>query len=218
VTLGKLARQIFGRNFHALGKLYRSIFVDLEALAKSISSYIPPNATVVDVGGGDGEPLNELLHLRKDIKVKLIDLSPGIGNAIRNEYSGRVEVYPETSTTEFFNKTRIVPDVILINDVVHHVANEARKAFFSDLRAMAGDKWTSTVIIKDVEPGFFRSALGLAADRYVSGDKQTSLIGREDLSRMFQEAFGAKATIEEAGLFKVDKPNYALVFKPCRSD
>ena len=211
MTIGQLARKILGKYFPVFGKMYRSIFVNLNTFAKSISPFIPPGALVVDVGGGDGQPLNYLLSLRDDIKVKLIDTSQHIGNAIKREYLDRIDLYPATSMKEFSYKVKWVPDVILVSDVIHHVAQEARKEFFSDLRELVGDGKQVHIIIKDIEPGYIRSLLSLMADRYISGDKRVSLVGRKDISYMITEAFENTVTIQETNLFLLDKPNYAMI-------
>ncbi len=212
MAIGQIARRVFGKHFHIVGGVYRSVFVDLSAVAQSISPHIPLKATILDVGGGNGSPLNFLLSLRHDIKVKMIDLSPDIGNAINKEYSTRVEMYPATSVGEFAAKTTHKPDVILISDVIHHIPGEARKGFFSELRATVGDKNEVRIIIKDIEPGYFRSSLSRMADRYISGNKNVSLVGCADISRMMSEAFGENISIRKTSLFELDKPNYALVF------
>ncbi|HLC38588.1 MAG TPA: class I SAM-dependent methyltransferase [Patescibacteria group bacterium] len=181
-------------------------------MAYSISPHIHQKATIVDVGGGDGEPLNYLLSLRPDIKVILIDPSPGIGNLVKKEYLPRVELYPKTYMAEFKIKDKLKPYVILISDVIHHIPQKARKEFFSELKTMVGDQNEVRIIIKDIEPGFFRSSLSRLADRYISGDKKMSLIGRRNISKIMLKTFGKNITMKETTLFKIDKPNYALVF------
>jgi SAM-dependent methyltransferase len=212
MTVGRIARKIFGKYFYIPGNIYRSVFVDLRKVARSVSPHIPREAVIVDVGGGDGELLNHLLNLRNDIKIKVIDTSADIGKAVRKEYSGRIELYPATGMGEFSAETGHQPDVILISDVVHHIPKRAREEFFSELRTLAGGGKRVIIIIKDVEPGFFRSRLGLMADRYISGDRMVSLISRSELCCMMAEAFENTLTTEETILFELDRPNYALVF------
>jgi hypothetical protein len=116
-----------------------------------------------------------------------------------------------------FNKTGAQKtDVILISDVLHHVPVEARKEFFRELRALAGGRNEMRIIIKDIEPGSLRASLSRMADRYISGDKNVTLIGRVDLSRMVSDAFGNAVEVTETNLFTIDKPNYAQVYL-CRN-
>ena len=212
MKIGKIARKILGKYFYIVGRMYRSIFVDLREVSHSISPYIPQGAMIVDVGGGDGELLNHLLSLRHDISVKMIDRSMSIGGSLKKKYLTRVELYPGISMGEFTNTVQQKFDVILISDVIHHIPNEERREFFSELRTMVGDKNEIRIIIKDIEPGYFRASLSRIADRYISGDKNVSLIGCTDISNMMSEAFGNSIAIEETNLFRLDKPNFAQIF------
>ena len=90
---------------------------------------------------------------------------------------------------------------------------EERSAFCEELRTLVGGRSGRVrIIIKDVEPGYVRSLLGLLADRYISGDKKTSLVGRAALIRLVKSAFADAVDVTETDLFRVDRPNYALVF------
>lgn len=213
MSIGQMTRKIFGKHFYVIGRLYRSIFVDLRKVASSISPHIPPESLIIDIGGGDGEPLNYLLSLRNDIKVKIIDQSLNIGKFIKPEYSSRVELLPGMSMGEFAEKVQQKPDVVLISDVLHHIPCEMRKKFLLELKTLILDKKKGMrIIIKDIEPGYFRSQLSLFSDRYISGDKKVSLIGRKELTKIMLETFGNSITVQETDLFKIDKPNYILVF------
>lgn len=214
MTIGQFGRKIFGKKYAPIvGRVYRSFFVDLGKVVNSILPHIPKGAMIVDVGGGDGEPLNYLLSQRHDVNVKLIDRSLCIGGSLKKEYSNRVELYPGTSMSEIAIKVKHKLDVILILDVIHHIPAETRKGFFSELRTMIGDRNNEVrIIIKDLEPGYFRSSLGRIADRYITGDKKVSFIGCAAVSNMMLEAFGNTIVIEETDLFKLAKPDFALVF------
>jgi hypothetical protein len=68
-----------------------------------------------------------------------------------------------------------------------------------------------TIIIKDIEPGYFRASLSFLADKYISGDHAVSLVSRTQLTAVFADAFGYVQPAETT-LFERDSPNYALVF------
>lgn len=211
MSLGGLVRNILGDQlFSFVARFYRSLFVDLEAVARAVAKHVPQGASILDIGGGDGAPLNFLLKLRPDIRVTMIDLSPRLGGAIDAGHRDRVTIMPSTSIRQYAESTGSRPDCILISDVVHHVPVDERLAFFSDLNTLVGQRRIA-VIIKDVEPGHFRALLGLLADRYISGDRNTALVSRAELTRIVTQGFGPVARIETE-LFQSDKPNYALVF------
>jgi 2-polyprenyl-3-methyl-5-hydroxy-6-metoxy-1,4-benzoquinol methylase len=197
--------------FRRVGRAYRSIFVNLDRVARTSAQFIPTGAFVLDIGGGDGEPLNHLLALRSDIRVAMIDLSPNIGGFIEDAFRSRVTVLPGTSIRTYIASGARQPDVVLISDVLHHVPLDDRDAFMSDLRDLAGAKPDATIIIKDVEPGGVRSTLGYLADRFISGDPGVSLISRRELEAHLTAMFEGPTI--HTPLYDLDPPNYALVCK-----
>ena len=91
MSIGSAVRGLLGtRLSRAIGHYYRAAFVDLAKVAQAISVSIPENSLVLDVGGGDGEPLNYLLELRTDIRVTSIDLASEVGHWIEPIHSARV--------------------------------------------------------------------------------------------------------------------------------
>ena len=67
------------------------------------------------------------------------------------------------------------------------------------------------IIVKDVEPGYWRARLGYWSDRYITGDLDVRPISRECLARLFDEALGPLRR-EDTNLFEADRPNYAIAF------
>jgi len=211
MSVGKVARLILGKKFKVIGRIYRSMFVNLRLVSISISPYIPINSLVLDIGGGDGDPLNHLLSLREDLKVITIDPSNSIGSFIEEVYSSRVQLLPGVSVGEYSKITSQIPDVILISDVIHHIPINSRNVFFSELKEIIVNSEKSVkLIIKDIEPGSFRSNLSLFSDRCVSGDQNVSLIKCSNLKTILFDLFKTSVTIEVTNLFELDKPNYAI--------
>jgi len=216
MSVGSLVRKILGkRMFSVAGHYYRSVFVDLEKVAQSMQSHIKQNARILDIGGGDGAPLNYLLKLRPDITVTMIDLSKSIGSAISEDFLPRVSRLPDTSVRQWLEKGEVQADCVIISDVIHHIPRDMRSSFFKDLGELLS-KSGATLIIKDIEPGYFRSYLSLWADTYISGDKSVTLVSREDVEQLVSEGVGASRQVRklETDLFKMDRPNYALIFTP----
>lgn len=212
MSLGSAIRGVLGRELsHRVGHYYRAFFVDLEKVAQALSASIPPDARVLDVGGGDGEPLNYLLRLRSDISVTTIDPAAEVGIWLDPQFAARVERLPRTTLEDFLNSGRPRPDVLMLSDVVHHIPVSIRRGFFASVGSLLISQPTLRIVIKDVEPGFARARLGYWADRYVTGDRAVSQIGRADLTALVQEAMGPLRR-EELGLFAVDAPNYAIAF------
>jgi hypothetical protein len=210
MSIGGLARAILGtRLFPIFGSWYRAVFVDLEKVVDSLPPF-PPGSHVLDIGGGDGEMINILLARHPDLDITMIDRNPRLGLFLTPESRKRVRLRPSTSLQDYAAAQHEPPDLVMVSDVIHHVPVESRSSFFADLRLVVADRPT-TLVVKDVQPGSFRSSLSLWADWYVSGDRQVRLVGRDEVITLVKAAFPT-ATVQPTRLFDVDPPNYSLVF------
>lgn len=212
MPLGASIRRLVGaRQARNLGRWYRAVFVDLAKEATALAAVIPANAHVLDVGGGDGEPLNHLLTRRHDLRITTLDLAPVVGQWIEARFDGRVVRLPRTSLGDYLASRRPDPDAILIADVVHHIPEHRRPEFLGSVRALLERVPRLRIIVKDVEPGSWRALLGFWSDRYVTGDRDVSPVSRAQLVRLLEESLGPLRH-EETDLFRRDRPNYAIAF------
>lgn len=194
------------------GERYRSIYVDLAKVAAALAAAIPRDAHLLDVGGGDGQPINHLLSRRPDLTITTLDLAPVVGQWIDARYDGQVTRLPRTSLAEFVARPRVHPDVILIADVIHHIPESARHKFLDSVAVLLGRVPSLCIIVKDMEPGHWRTLLSSWSDRYVTGDRNVSLISKDEVTRLFEEVLGPLQR-EDTDLFEMDGPNYAIVFR-----
>jgi hypothetical protein len=212
VALGPSIRRLLSpRLAHLAGRWYRAIFVDLAKVAVVLAAVIPRDAHVLDIGGGDGQPLNHLLALRPDLLITTLDPAPVVGQWIDERFSARVTRLPGTSLEQYLSSGATNPDAILIADVLHHIPESARSRFFDSVRILLERAPRLRIIVKDVEPGSWRAQLGYWSDLYITGDRHVSLISREGVARLLEESLGP-LHCEDTNLFKVDKPNYAMTF------
>ena len=211
MNLGRLARRFLGsKGFALAGAVYRRVFVDLDKVVEAIGSFGEAQR-LLDVGGGDGVLLNLLLARHPTLHVTLVDAARGAGTQIRPEYRARVEVLEGTSLASYAqSRPAQAPDAVLVSDVMHHVPPAQRGAFLRDLAAVL-DERPVRLLVKDMEPGHFRTTLGGLADRYVSGDRGVQFLTREELRRLVADTFPA-AKCRETNLFRTDPPNYCLEF------
>jgi cyclopropane fatty-acyl-phospholipid synthase-like methyltransferase len=210
MSLGSLARTILGQRwFPVVGGWYRGVFVDLERVVDCLPE-LPAGARILDIGGGDGQMINILLARHPEVAITMLDMSPRLGSFLKPEWKERVRLFPATSLRDYAKAEHEVPDLVIIGDVIHHVPEERRTEFFADLRTVLRGQAT-TLFVKDLEPGHFRSTLSVLADRYVSGDKRVSLASREAVTLLVREAFPG-AEVRSTQLFEIDCPNYALLF------
>jgi hypothetical protein len=191
------------------GRWYRSIFVDLAKEAAALATVIPPNSHLLDIGGGDGEPLNHLLELRPDLRVTTIDPGPVAGQWVEPRFEDRVTRLPGSSLEKYLADGRTDPDAILIADVMHHIPEAGRPGFLLSVRTLLARSPQLRIVVKDVEPGHWRALLGYWSDRYVTGDPHVSPISREQVVSLFEHALGPLRR-EETNLFEQDRPNYAI--------
>lgn len=207
MSVGSLVRTVAGPFERSLCAAYRSVFINIQRCTPQIACGIPSNAHVVDVGGGDGEPLNVLLGLRPDIRVSMLDLRERIGLFVAPEFLDRVSMHPGTSLAAYRSSASDAVDVVLVSDVVHHVPEAVRLQFVNDCISLLRPE--GLLIIKDVAPGGWVSRLSVLADRYITGDRHVSLMTSADLIALVE----SQGMTRMANLLSVrEYPNYAVSF------
>lgn len=186
---------------------YRRIFVDLDKVAERLASRISSGATLLDIGGGDGDLLNRLLALREDIKVDMVDIAPRVGGLLDARHEARIRRFPSMPMARHAATHAGLYEVVLLSDVMHHVPPGERAALMRSMAACL--KPGGVAFIKDVEPGHPRATLGWWCDRYVSGDRGVALISMADLRALVGQTLEV-VEFEEVGLLAIDRPNYLV--------
>lgn len=200
---GQIARRLLGRHFEAIGNLYRRIFVDLDRIVDFFEVELPRDASVLDIGGGDGAFVERLLNRRPDLTVCMCDLAPAIGAFLSDSNRPRVQLRPGVDIVDVSGTF----DAVTISDVIHHVPVKQRDQFFKSL-ADSCERWgCRKIILKDIEPGTWRATLSLFADRYVTGDKHVVLFSRADFAEVTRRHFPKAG--RASGM--PDWPNYCEV-------
>ena len=185
--------------------------MDLSKEAAALASAIPQGAHLLDVGGGDGEPLNYLLALRPDLHVTTLDTGSAVGQWLEARFAAQVKRLPGMSLADYIAAGQADPDVVLIADVLHHVPEAARPALLADIARLLERVPTLRIIVKDVEPSGWRARLGYWSDRYITGDRHVAPISRASLLGLLGATLGPLRH-EHTDLFEVDRPNYAIAF------
>lgn len=181
MPIGPAIRRLLGPVDEPVSRIYRSLFVNVDAIATDIAHLIPADAHVIDVGGGDGMMLNAVLLRRSDIQATLLDLNSDIGRFIGPKVRDRVTLHPATAVEDYRGPQA---DVVLICDVIHHVPPAVRKDFLSAARALLRPE--GALIVKDLSPLHLRGWLGYLSDRYISGDRNVSLLAPRAMHELAQ--------------------------------
>ena len=98
--------------------------------AKKVSSYIPKNGVLIEVGCGNGLFLEEIRAIRSDIKLIGFDIAKT--DAINKEF---IEFYP--CEFESFNGVIMSCDLIYFSNLIEHVINP--KIFLDKCREVLND-------------------------------------------------------------------------------
>lgn len=209
MSIGKITRFIFGRRFNKIGSRYRKYFFDIDKFIETLPN-LDKDASILDIGGGDGEVLNKILNKNKNLRGIIMDISENVGGMISRENKARVKTYAGTYIEGLRN---ILDDnkskYLLISDVIHHIPLDKRSDFLLEVNSLC--KEDTVLIIKEVEPGFIKSTLSIISDVCVSGDRNTKLISKLDLIQKITD-LNPNISVLETRLFKIDPPNYCLCF------
>jgi hypothetical protein len=100
------------------------------------------------------------------------------------------------------------PDVVLLADVLHHVARGERERYLARIRERAAPE--ALFIVKEFAPGGLRSRLGWLTDRALSGDAVRFLTPPE-LRKLAARAFPELVAFWTP-LYHVEPPNYCMLF------
>lgn len=138
-----------GRIYAATAAAHAPVFARrIEVLSAHLAGLLPANASVLDVGAGDGALAKRLMERRPDVRIQGVDV------LVRPDT--RIPVREFDGTTLPFGDGAM--DVVMLVDVVHHAANQA--ALLNEVARVA----RSVVLIKD---HFARGLLARATLRFM---------------------------------------------------
>jgi 2-polyprenyl-6-hydroxyphenyl methylase/3-demethylubiquinone-9 3-methyltransferase len=180
-----------------LAALYRSFFIDLAGFAELVASTNAPGGAprVLEVGCGDGLLAARLLDALPTATLVGIDIAPEPGRLFDGDRT-RAQFRSMTSS-ELRAEHPDAFDIVVLCDVLHHVALDERDALLADMAALAAPG--ATIVVKDWERGRnLAHALAYGSDRYVSGDRGVHFGTALELRQAMSDAFGAGSIVVEA--------------------
>lgn len=209
VGLGESVRTRLGRWETPAAELYRSVFIDLDDLARTTGRLAPSVTRILEIGCGDGSVADRMNNLYPDAEYLGIDVARSAGR----RYTGdphRARFRSMTSS-ELVDERPEPFDLVLVVDVLHHVPNQAaRVQLLRDAAALVAPG--GRLLIKDWERhAGLTHALTFAADRYISGDRTVSFMSTPELRGLLSLAL-PEMSIDEVTWVKPHRANalYAL--------
>lgn len=186
MSVGAAVRGALGRFEPAAIRGYRGMFIDLDALATTVASVTPKAARILEIGCGDGAMAAALRRVLPQADVVGLDpAAPSPGRMYDGDRTG-VEFRP-ISTTELLREKPDPFDLIMICDVIHHVAEHERVQVLKDAAELTAPGGTVALKEWELRPGLANSA-AFFADRFVSGDATVRFMARPELDKLIDAA------------------------------
>lgn len=196
VPVGSAVRRVLGRFEPRAIELYRGMFIDLDCLAVTVLSAAPQAKRVLEIGCGDGAMATALRGVRPDIE--LVGLDPGVAEPGRMFHGDRAGVsFRSITTTELRAEEPPLFDLVVLCDVLHHVAEAQREPLLGEAAALTAPG--GTVAVKEwAHRGGVGTMVAYGADRWVSGDATVRFMPDAELDGMLARALPGWAVTCEA--------------------
>ncbi len=184
MPIGSATRQLLGRWEIPAADFYRNRFINLEDLAATVAS-LTDAKRILEVGCGDGVLGEHLTRAFPEAHYVGIDIAPEIGRLFHGDAS-RAQ-FQSTSTGDYLAQDVEPFDLVVVADVVHHVAEQARLPLLRDCGDLTAP--TGMLAVKEWERGSgLAHATAYVADRWVSGDATVRFHSRSELKDLIAAA------------------------------
>ena len=201
------ARKLLGENIYSLiAPVYRNFFWNYKKTADLVLESAPIQASILEVGGGNGQFADALLEsgAHKNVRVCIVDIAEEIGSLVAESRKSNLKIFPKTNINEL--PSEVMFQIVTIMDVIHHVQHSEVTEFlevaFSKLES--GGK----MFIKDIEADTFTSYCAWLADTFISSDKPKKFWKSKDLISLVVNL--SRQKIHNVNLQRLDKGNFLL--------
>lgn len=206
MSIGASVRRLFGPYERQIAEAYRSVYVDLDDFAGQLPEAFPEARTILEVGCGEGALTERLLDLFPQAQIAAVDITPRIGRLFQGDVS-RVK-FEQTTVAEVARAQPQAFDLVVMCDVLHHVPQDRRLAFLTDIRGAIRPR--GCFAVKD----WARSATPIhwmcyASDRYLTGDR-VEFVTHDELKRLLSDVFGA-AHVAAGGFIRPWRNNMSFL-------
>ena len=193
MTVGGRLRQLLGPATDPVARWYRKWYVDLDDFGRTLSRFGPVER-VVEVGCGDGHLTERIVAEMPGADVVGIDIAVDPGRLYRGDAS-RV-TFERTTAGDLARREGAAFGLVVLSDVLHHVAVDQRQGVLADARALV--RPGGHLVVKDWIAG--KNPASVAAwlsDRYITGDRIQFFPDRADFVRSVSGACAPDAIVAE---------------------
>ena len=195
-SFGAAVRKSLGRYERPVSDLYRSVFINLEDLASNIRDWSQPKR-ILEIGCGEGALAELVVRDFPQAEYLGIDIISHLGRM----YAGPADnvEFRQITAEDLAIEMPGQFDLILINDVLHHVPEALRLGLLAAAKQLLSPG--GALIFKDwVRRPSPIHALCYVADVYVGGDKSVRYMPLDEQRNMLTEVFGTGSIIAEANI------------------
>lgn len=184
--LGAAVRRRLGKYEAPASDLYRSLFIDVDALAEVARSLAPEARRIAEIGCGDGSVAEALLAVLPQASYVGVDVAPEPGRLFRGD-RGRARFDSKLSSDLLAETGPGGFDLVVVVDVVHHVADADRAGLLRDAADLVGPG--GLLLVKEWERGAgLGHLLAYTSDRYVSGDATVRFMDGAEIRGLIETA------------------------------
>lgn len=192
--VGPFIRRLFGPYEHQLGEVYRSLYIDIDALVELIRKWNPKATRILEVGCGEGAVTERLSAAYPDAQITAIDITPRLGRLYRGSID-RVR-FIRCTVQEIAGSESGQFDLVVLSDVLHHVPVDLRQGLLDAIRATLAPH--AAFVFKDWERNYsLIHWASYASDRWLTGDR-ISYLRRDEMRELLARSFGEAALVAEA--------------------
>lgn len=173
---GKVIRRLLPRGLERrAANAYRSYYIDLSELARTIES-LGPFSDVIEVGCGEGALATQIAEVSTS-KFTGIDIA---GEPGANFVGDRTRATFRKASADDLLAEGAKADAVVVSDVLHHVESDRRAEFLQACERLV--KPGGMLIVKEWERRRnFAHALAHGSDRYLTGDAHVAFASRSEL-------------------------------------
>lgn len=193
-SIGATVRRAFGPYERHISELYRSAFINLDDLSRCVLDWAEPS-NICEIGCGEGALAERLCRDFPTASYLGIDIIPHLGRM----YEGRHAKFRQIEAQELAKEAAGQFDLVVINDVMHHVPKAIRKEVLEAANSllMPGGILLFKDWLKRKTP---IHAACYVADVHIGGDKNVAYMAMQEQRELIISVFGPEAIVAERSI------------------